>query len=632
MTLTAKQRASLWDETGEPLIGHRIVSALPGTGKSSTLSQYCIELQERWPRLHRPWQGMAMLSYTNVAKDELAEKIQQQGPTRALLLSPHFVGTLDAFINQYVFLPFGAAVMGSATRPRLVGEPFSTWHANGHLVKATADRSSSLFFDCYSLTASGYPYVADPNVRKVDEGKVLPAVAVTSNNASKIANMKRAVWEQGNATQNDANYLALQVLKGSAALTRSLIGRFPALIVDEAQDLTEIQHSLLDHLVASGHRHVVLVGDQHQAIYEWNTARPQLFIAKMDTPPWTSATLADSFRCSPAICAALSKLGNESLTVTAATEGKNLRYPSIIDVATYTKDATADDLTKAIDHLAKHLGESSPHQGAMTTIAVLTRSTNDAPLLQAAYAGISSQTSKPALWEPGVLTKDFLRVIHHLMRSNIAAAFSAYETLLLKTKPELSSPSDLRKAISRKAQMDGADLAAYRVAVMSDVLLLSDRLQPDAQSSMTISECTQLTNAPLRWITSGRRRDLGTELASFAAGGEKESQNRPITAIFTNTTERSYLPVAGRGNIRVLFSTVHGVKGETYDGVILSVKGKTKACGCPSSSTEWKSIFDHPLVDCETKRIVYVALSRAARALTVLTPPTTAQVWRELLS
>ena len=632
MTLTTKQRRSLWADDGEPIIGLRIVSALPGTGKSSTLSQYCIDLHLRWPRLCRPWQGIAMLSYTNVAKDELADKIQRQGTAHNFLRSPHFAGTLDAFVNQYIFLPFGTSVMHCAGRPRLVGEPFGTWHANGRLVKGTNDRFSSLFFDCYSLTAGGYPYVADPNVRKVDDTKVRPAALVTPDNAPKIINMKRAIWRQGEATQNDANYLALEALRASPALTRSLIKRFPAFIVDEAQDLTEIQHGLLDHLVASGHQHVVLVGDQHQAIYEWNTARPQLFIAKMQTPPWKSSTLADSFRCSPAICAALSKLGEESLTITAAAEGKNIHYPAIVDVATYAKDTIADDLTKAIDHLAKHLGASSSHQGDMTTIAVLTRSTSDAPYLQAAYAGVAAQAAKPALWEPGVLTKDFLRVIHHLMRADIAAAFSAYEALLLKTKPELVSRSELRKAISRAAQTDGANLAAYRIAVMSDVLALRDRLPPDLQTPMTISDCAGLTDVSLRWINATRRRDIGAELTSFGVGGEKESQNRPIAAIFTSTAERSYLPIPGHENMRVLFSTVHGVKGETYDGVIFSVKRTTKACGCPASSTAWKSIFGHPLVECETKRIIYVALSRAARALTVFTPPTTARVWQGLLS
>jgi hypothetical protein len=49
------------------------------------------------------------------------------------------------------------------------------------------------------------------------------------------------------------------------------------------------------------------------------------------------------------------------------------------------------------------------------------------------------------------------------MRTNIAAAFGAYETMLLKTKPEIMSHSQLRKAISLAAQTDGANLAAYRI-------------------------------------------------------------------------------------------------------------------------------------------------------------------------
>ncbi len=62
-----------------------------------------------------------MLSYTNVAKDELQHEIRRMGKAAALLQSPHFVGTVDAFVNKYLFLPHAAQSLAFAgERPTLV--------------------------------------------------------------------------------------------------------------------------------------------------------------------------------------------------------------------------------------------------------------------------------------------------------------------------------------------------------------------------------------------------------------------------------------------------------------------------------------------------------------------------------
>ncbi|MCA1606556.1 MAG: hypothetical protein LC775_14060, partial [Acidobacteria bacterium] len=85
--------------------------------------------------------GMAVLSYTNVAKDELEAKICQRSVASGLLSTPHFVGTIDSFINQYVFLPFGSRRMGyTGGRPRLVGEPTWSMASFFRLEQEQADR------------------------------------------------------------------------------------------------------------------------------------------------------------------------------------------------------------------------------------------------------------------------------------------------------------------------------------------------------------------------------------------------------------------------------------------------------------------------------------------------------------
>jgi ATP-dependent exoDNAse (exonuclease V) beta subunit len=63
------------------------------------------------------------------------------------------------------------------------------------------------------------------------------------------------------------------------------------------------------------------------------------------------------------------------------------------------------------------------------------------------------------------------------------------------------------------------------------------------------------------------------------------------------------------------------------DGVIFYAKKRVFACGCPQSAATWQKILEHNLVECETKRIAYVALSRAAQSLTIVAPNALTQTW-----
>jgi hypothetical protein len=72
------------------------------------------------------------------------------------------------------------------------------------------------------------------------------------------------------------------------------------------------------------------------------------------------------------------------------------------------------------------------------------------------------------------------------------------------------------------------------------------------------------------------------------------------------------------------------VKGETYDAVVFHTKHRVYACGCPQSAGTWKAVLTHSMLHCETKRIAYVACSRAAQSLLILTPAESLAAWQAL--
>lgn len=51
----------------------------------------------------------------------------------------------------------------------------------------------------------------------------------------------------------------------------------PFIIIDEAQDVSEIQMRIIDSFIENDLKNLVIIGDPDQAIFEWNDAKPELF-------------------------------------------------------------------------------------------------------------------------------------------------------------------------------------------------------------------------------------------------------------------------------------------------------------------------------------------------------------------
>jgi DNA helicase II / ATP-dependent DNA helicase PcrA len=79
------------------------VQAAPGNGKTTLLAAKLALLSRNWSTRRR---GVCVISHTNAARTEVEDLIARH-PTAARLTSyPHFTGTVTAFINQYLALPY----------------------------------------------------------------------------------------------------------------------------------------------------------------------------------------------------------------------------------------------------------------------------------------------------------------------------------------------------------------------------------------------------------------------------------------------------------------------------------------------------------------------------------------------
>lgn len=633
-SLTDQQRDSLWQDR-RPRYGRCALSARPGTGKTATVSSYCGDILREWGSKFRSRQGIALLSYTNVAKEELALRLATEGHSSPSgLHEPHYAGTIDAFINQFLFLPFGAQIMGCDSRPRLVGEPHSKFYADWPLmqrVKATGRASSAAFFDCYSIGVDGpIRIVPAQTKRKVGGPQPISVADVTETNRKKIQAMKEHVWSEGVAVQSDANFLALRVLREFAGVAIALARRFPVLLIDECQDMTAVQHAVIDELAKAGLANIVLVGDQYQAIYEWNTADPSLFASKHKNPDWNPKTLDATFRCSPAISSVLTALSPINDSVAPYPFGKNANYTAPVRTVPCTSsDQVGAEVVAEINRMRNDLEHCTPHSTNSngTSLLVLARSTEHCAELQARYLNYrpSKDATESIDWK-SEHTWQFSQVLASVLQQDLMTAVRRYEQIIL-AESGMASVKEMQHALELKWSIPDKKpgLTNYRTAISHDIQMIRKLLlgDPDPTIATVTARPWQLwciTNQTIEAVRQDYRKSL------------QSGANPPIRSI--PRPDRNAIQKrldGGDASVRVTFSTVHGVKGETHDGVIFALKKQTGPCGCsPSSSNQWSKILGHSLSSCETKRIAYVAISRAAQHLTIVAHSSTVDTLKSM--
>lgn len=594
--LSQHQKQTLWNND-KPILGAKVkLIARPGTGKTQTVSSYAIDLAAN-PIGLKAYQGIAMLSYTNVAKNEISKRVQQLNTGHELLDYPNYIGTFDSFINNFIFLPFGHRFMGAGIRPRLVGEPFGVW--SGLLESAPNHRTHSMYFDCFSFAKDG-------TIKKLLTSKYVNGTSrrlPTDNN--KITNMKNEMFERGFALQADANYIALKLLEQHKDLRRLVAGRFPILIIDEAQDLTEIQHAIIDLLLDGDDRlkSCVLVGDNAQAIYEWNTARPDLLTNKQD---FQSEKLVETFRCSQSVCNLLNAITDDDYSISPA--GKNLTYLDDIDISEIDFSDT-DQIEATYTSFLEHIQDKEPHDGIKLKVAMLARPKALIATIKSVVLG-QQVIETPIFQEKS--SKDFLRIVYYCQKNNWHKAWSSYERYWKNLKNK-NDTDDLVDNINLEVfSQDDYDAKVFR----RNVIVLLKKISDQTATFTNVSELSSInTDADLKRFFP----TITKNIADFTGFVARSGGDTSISDLYANEQEKDpitiHFPNGKMGELHI--GTVHSVKGETYDGVLYFSKDTTKHSRerCDQSGNAWKKILAHDIQLCEDKRIVYVALSRTAQTL-----------------
>jgi superfamily I DNA/RNA helicase len=546
-SLSDKQREIVFNKSGK-----FVVRACPGSGKTYCVSARLARLILEW---RKEYEGIAAVSFTNVAWQEIQKKYSEGFQVGDRISFPHFLGTIDSFINKFIFLPYGHLILKCKNRPTLVGEPHGIW---------TGKYFSDSLFDNISYKIDGTLYAINE--------RVMPQNWL--NNAA-IIRSKKNINKGGYATQSDANYYSMKILEAFPQIAKAIALRFPYLIVDEAQDTSDIQMRIIDLLIENGLNQVMLVGDPDQAIFEWNDARPDLLNQKFDA--WkNSVVLNENRRSSQLICNFTFNISTlEEPSIAVSEEVKDFaHHPKVILYGNSLPQLVADFIAEC---------EKNGIVASEESVAVIYRSKN----LINDITGIPEVPYNSSPWSThDNYTKDFAKGKFLYDNGDFKGGFKAIEKAILKQVRNLSFCSE--ETIEEMIKKIG--FVKFKSQVFSFINSLPN------------------TNTTLgNWITATNKA-LTENKINFKLSINNAGANYTFNQVFLNESEK----ITDR-NYRL--GTVHSVKGETFDATLLILKTKGIGKAYKTILRENISISDN-----EELRIAYVGMTRPRKILVIAVP------------
>jgi DNA helicase-2/ATP-dependent DNA helicase PcrA len=240
--------------------GSTDVQACPGSGKTTLVGAKIAILLDGWERSG----GILALSHTNVARDQILGRLAASTSGRAALLSPHFVGTIQAFVNRFLALPY----LRGQGRPieQIDDEVFASaaavemGRAGMHKVRHTLEMSRQP--DAYARLQWG----TSENELTLD-GKKIHGFGPSTDTYKKLLGLKRRLSDRGIYRFGDMYFYASRYLDEFPWAIDTLRRRFPVVFIDEMQDTDAMQEALLNRLFAADAVLLQRYGDEDQGIY-----------------------------------------------------------------------------------------------------------------------------------------------------------------------------------------------------------------------------------------------------------------------------------------------------------------------------------------------------------------------------
>ncbi len=571
-SLSVEQKAAVEEK------GKVILSACPGSGKTYTVAQRLSQMIQEWQYQHC---GIAVLSFTNVAHEEISRQLEKMG-NASISPYPHFLGTIDHFVNSWIFLPFGHKVMGCKNRPSIVGLNNNIWHPDSYewaWREQECNKSCKLINFTYDIT-----------------GKLINNDSKNKNNdcplkMKRCSELKAKFCKEGYANQSDANYWAMRILEIYPLVAKSLAKRFPALIIDEAQDTSDIQMRIIEILVSNGLSEVLIVGDPDQAIYEWREANPKIFVDKTKDTNWTPKYLTENRRSSQHICNATKAFAFHLPKISTAV-GDSAGFSELPKIIKYNSNSISSLKNQFVKLCEKFSIEISPQN-----IAILVRGNTTLRRV----LGLDDKDINP--WKEDNIAKLLAQAVLYRDTKDIKLAMKYLNSVVSKI---CFGSYNLSEAEIENQLHGCMSIDKWKIGLWGLLKQLPDSNEELGiwikNTENILNEWFKINNWPALEECSFTSEIYGYKIIN----GKRESGylKEPLK---TFVTKASYCD-------DITVETIHAAKGKTYEAVMFIV---TKQGKCTINQLATLPNDDEEI------RIAYVAMTRPRKLLVVAVPDST---------
>jgi superfamily I DNA/RNA helicase len=389
--------------------------------------------------------------------------------------------------------------------------------------------------------------------------------------------------DKGIVFQNETALFAYQLLKKYPEVAAAITERFPIIIIDEVQDTSVNQMAVFDLLSESGMKSMFLVGDPDQSIYEWRNANPECFIQKLEDSRWKTIELTGNFRSSQNICNVTSFFA-ASLNGTASNNaiGEWKSEPEKPVLLLTKNNSEVEIIDHFIDKCKEMQIEISPKNVAILTRGRIYSDTDISGLWKSKEIELYAKAAYE--WKYGSRKKAYKE-----------ASKASYSMIFNEDADEYMMRQKIRECINEESWKD------YVIDVLVDM--------PDVETE--IAEWVQKFSSVFCTVCEKH--------------GYKISPDKDIKNIFKIKQRDKSSPNFKKIPLRKFFekkiedkytrSSIHGVKGESYDAVLVYIKSRT-------GSTITPKLLIEGALEQELMRLAYVAMTRPRRLLMLAMPDT----------
>lgn len=248
------------------------VLACPGSGKTTVLLAKLKILSDKMPL--EAGRGICVLSHTNVAVNEIKEKLGESA--QKILGFPNYVGTLQTFVDRYITFPYLKRIVKvpiqvvdqkeyAIALHRLVNVKYAKLAV--FLRLKYKNTYSNLYADIIDFVSELYIDNDDLYISINGKPKKLASSKSDSAKHYKFA-MVDLLVEQGMLRYEDCYGYTQKAIEIYGDNLRNILSqRFKYVFVDEYQDCSEMQRTILNSLFDGTDTILQKIGDVDQAIY-----------------------------------------------------------------------------------------------------------------------------------------------------------------------------------------------------------------------------------------------------------------------------------------------------------------------------------------------------------------------------